>query len=490
MTPLHCQQCGAAMAEDQRYCVACGAQGSPPASAHLAGSEAASAVGGPPAAAEPAAPSGSPPRRVELTLFGRRGYLRIPNRRAGLSLAAGTLASGVLIGFAISPSAFESGASAAGRIIESALPGGGSGSGSSGSNSSSSTDTSTSPDTSSGSGPDGSGPVASPLAAPAAARARAGATAAGGGAAPADASSLGGGTSGDLSSLGGGDLSGGGGGLGGLDTTTTTTTTPTTLDDTHLDGTLVAVDPAAHSVDVADSHHNLVEVHATTSAKPGAEIKATTTTLVNGTLATRRLQVGKRPPSAQVDVTGTVSFLDAPRNLYALSARGVSLLVAAPAPAQGGPSDSLPSLGQTLEATVKVPPASPAKPGASPPPPPLAEVSHKVTGFAPSPVELTGLMLRGDPGKRTITLSADRFDRSAAGGATISLTVPASVDVARLKPRQAVVAHAEIGTDNAYKLTGIAPDDSETAANSKTGARGDFKLGAARELHGRRRPSR
>ena len=84
-----CQECGAALADDQRYCLSCGAAVRPPTAGEAA----------PPDVEQ--TPTSRAQRAVTFQLFGRTGYIRLPDKRSTALLAAGMLGVGVLVGIAM-----------------------------------------------------------------------------------------------------------------------------------------------------------------------------------------------------------------------------------------------------------------------------------------------------------------------------------------------------------------------------------------------------
>jgi hypothetical protein len=140
----------------------------------------------------------------------------------------------------------------------------------------------------------------------------------------------------------------------------------------------------------------------------------------------------------------------------------------------------MPNIGQRLKVKLSLPAPNAVGNAAV-----VGELSRKVLGFAKPPFELAGLVSAVDDTKRTVTLSAD-----GAGITTckINLTAPASIDLKALKssPPEAIVAHATVGSDGTYSLTGAAPDSDATAAGSLAHAVGDFK----KAKHARRHAAR
>jgi hypothetical protein len=294
-------------------------------------------------------------------------------------------------------------------------------------------------------------------------------------------------------------------------TTPSSTTSSTKSEKVNLKGVVVA---AAQSLYVADARGNMFEVHATSNPPPvGTELRLATTKLANGTLTeTRQIKV-KKPLSTTVTVVGVVSFVDSKDARYALSARGVSLLIAvgsappptsticpaaptttstappiasptpraaptawlasifaaATTPAPPSSPSALPAIGRRLRVELSLPSRTAFGDAAS-----LRELRRTDLGAVKPPLELAGLISAIDNSKRLITISADGPGITTC---KIDLAAPASIDLKKLNtsPPEAVVAHATVDSTGSYTLTGAAPDNDATAAGSLSGAVGDFR---------------
>lgn len=484
-----CPDCGAAVAEDQRYCVSCGAALRPRPETVAPEVEPETAE------TELRAPRSPPPLVLTLRIGGRTGIVRLPSGRLSTVLAAGMLACGLMIGIAVGPVALgSSAAAAAGQIIT--LIGGGPSS----PQAASTTSTSTTSSDSSGVGGAGSllgGPSATPAtssAAPASAPASA---------APGVAATT--------------------------TSTTTSTSTTSTLAKLNAAGTVVANDFASQSFDAVDSKHRLLEVHsaklAATLPAVGTCVRFADSPLANGTTSASRTVNVQRARPATVVADGIVSFVNTANASYVLSARGVSLPIdtaatpaptapaATPAPATTttttttqsttttqvppqtlgsillGPTNvalpptptatptnpatpaspagaGLPSVGQRLEVTISLPLAGATGPAAST----LREVSRIPKGQASGPLELAGVITSFDKTKQIAAISADG---PGLGSDTIPLSVPPSIALNKLGLPATVVAHVTFAA-GIYTLTGLARDDSATAAANRTKFLGDL----------------
>ena len=397
-------------------------------------------------------------RTLALHAFGRKGIVRLPGPRTGALLATGMLATGVLLGVAFGPGGLGSGAAnAAQQVIE--VAGGqpaAQGSAGESTEASSSADTGADgPDSSSAQG--GSGEASA-----------AGASATAGSASAAGNTGVGNTGVGDTGVGNTGVGNSGAGGTGSPTTPTTTTPTTTVPQKLNLTGVVVSLDAAAQSFDVVDRKGALHEVHSTSTPKPGTKLELATRQLANGTLLAGRQVTQSASAQTKVTARGVVSFVDATAKRYALSARGVSLIVAAP---------TVPSVGDRLEVALSLPASGAVGAAAT-----LSELHRKERGRARPPLELAGLISTVDESRRTVTISADGAGLSSD---TITISVPALIALKKLTPAETVVAHVTVGSGDSYTLTGAAPDLDATAADSLKDAVGDFQ--AKRSEHGTRR---
>ena len=431
---------------------------------------------------------------VTIRVLGRTGLLRLPDRRSTFAMAAGLLLVGVLMGVAIGPVAANSAGSAARQIIA-VITGAGR------------LSVASAPVTPVSAADSGSSSTSGSSAGGAAAS-----TSKAGNASPSSATA--GGDSGSSASTITSDTSASG--------APTATTPPPKL---NLRGVVVTLDANSQGFVLVDPQHRLYEVHPDSATqvvatpKLGAAVRLATRKLANGTLASSRIVVAKklRAPKSVV-VEGVVSFVDRTHNRYALSTRGVSLLItAAPAPATTSPdtvprasllgallgallgggrthsgapappgTPALPVLGHRLEVRLAVPaPVAPATaPGSPPAPaPPFQALKQTDRGLAPQPIELAGFTSAVEPASRTLTMSADGPGLS---GASLVLHVPASIDIGKILAGESLVVHATVVSDGTYVMTGADADTGVTAADDATNALGDFRL----PHHARERTSR
>jgi hypothetical protein len=408
--------------------------------------------------------------------------VRLPDARGGAVLAIGLLATGILIGVAIGPVAVGSSAASAARQLIAVVTGG--------SSAPSAASSSGPPDTAdNGSSSGGSSTGGAQLPDTAAAGSATPPAVRSGTAASPDANAAIGDAGTTIGSSG--------------DSSTTpppsTTTEPQRL---NMKAVVLALDPAAKSFYVADKRARLYEVHSQRTPKLGTAVRMATKKLANGTLSATRVITSKHVPPKKETVQGTVSFVDATNGRYTLSARGVSLFIAAsgaptstaspspgpagtpttttPTPATGPlPPFTLPNLADRVRVQLRLPAPAAVGDAAT-----LVELTRTALGTAPGPLELAGLISTVDTAKRTVTISADGPGLSSD---TITIAVPDSIDLTKITPAEAVVARVSVGTGGTYTLTGIEPDTDATAADDATTALGDFVGGRSPAARAARR---
>ena len=379
-----CGGCSAALAPGQRYCLACGER-----------------------RGELAAPFQPPERAVPAAT--------VPGRRSFGAVGTIVLASGVLIGAAIGPALTPASlAATAGQLVVVATDPG------------SATTTSAQP--APGSTASSSSTLSAPtgnVAAPhhvvrAAAPAPPAASAASAPSAPAAPSTP---------------------------APTTTPTTPTTTPpvvDPSVAGTVVHVSHAGKRYVLATKEGQLIVVATKHAPALGEELKTTVRARADGTF--KELKPTSKGHAETANFHGTVTYADPVAQVYTVSARGVSLLVTMP------------------------PPADPAQP---PPPPPavgtLVTVEVAITDKiretkrvdgdpAAGEIDLEAIVREPDPANPDPTKLIVSADDAGESPATLSLTVPPKLDVSKLTPGTVVAATVKREADGSLTLVTVSPD--------------------------------
>jgi hypothetical protein len=259
-----------------------------------------------------------------------------------------------------------------------------------------------------------------------------------------------------------------------------------------LAGVVVTSDADGFALAARDGR--LLHVHASgCGVALGDDLHLRARPLANGTWAAdrvRRVAAGV----GEARVAGTVDWADPATGRYALGARGVTLLVAVSPPA--APAPVPPADGQTQPA---VPPPATAPAASAPAVPALGarllvrvapapapahdgqpaalverarrEVPPAADPSTPAPpLELAGVVQSADPQARALVLA---LDPDAQPPLTVALAVPPSVDLARLLPAQRLAVTATAAPDGTLALSGVSSDGDALAADDATALRGD-----------------
>lgn len=221
-----------------------------------------------------------------------------------------------------------------------------------------------------------------------------------------------------------------------------------------LHGTVVHRNAKAKSFTVADRSGRLTAVHARRSPRIGSRVTLRATKLRNGTYKAGRLRAHGRVRRARV--RGIVTFVDRSRRQLVLSSRGVSLLVRLARSARARAAEALPAVGSevTVSATLTDPTGSSV----------LGDPGSLTSTAAPAsdPIDLEGSVLAIDTATRTLTLSADDSEES---GATISVTLPDSFDIAAYSVGDEVEVVATLNADGTtYTAVASSGDEGVTEA--------------------------
>lgn len=242
-----------------------------------------------------------------------------------------------------------------------------------------------------------------------------------------------------------------------------------------LSGVAVGALPSGEGYAVADSSGNLLAIHAEGAPAPGDRVALRIEPLANGTFA----EVGGRRrvgAAARATVRGVVTWRDEAAGLLVLSARGASLALRLPVPADGpagpGPApgdrpEPVPAIGDQAEARARfaaepaagVGPAAEPPPGvgedgpADPPPSPRLRADWiEVVAPGPSPLDLNGPVLAVDRAGRTVTIAADSFGETA--GEVAAALPPGAAAGGALRVGRVYGLTAELGPGGGVELTG------------------------------------
>lgn len=241
-----------------------------------------------------------------------------------------------------------------------------------------------------------------------------------------------------------------------------------------LEGVVVHVNKAAGSYAVAEPSGTLVAVHAPTAPQPGTEVEVPLQPLANGTFAEagKRVRVGAEP---RAKVSGTVTFVDgdpaAPA--YAISKRGVSMLVHVH-PDPSGATPALPKVGAFATVSVEIEKSDPpVEPAEDPPPPFVLWQRHLEADGTPLTYgDFAGIVTAVDLETKQLQLSAD--DVGESDGDLLFSLATEELDLSRLEVGQSIVVNATIAADGTLSATGLADDEHRKGADDEGALQGDL----------------
>jgi hypothetical protein len=252
-------------------------------------------------------------------------------------------------------------------------------------------------------------------------------------------------------------------------------------------GTVVHLNPVAHSYTLATGGGELMPIHTTRLPEPGAHVSVRTKQLFNGTFVEQGERATKGHETEAL-LGGYVSYRDPEALAYSLSVRGASLLIHLP---KQDVAADLPPLGgyRLIRATIEKP-AAPDRTrggdpttqtadgdgcsaGKGPDAGPVVVLTEERTQFTGPPVhyvDMEGIVgaTCTDPGQ--IVLSADDVRDSTNN---LLLNAPAPIDVTKLDQDQAIDVTAELGDDGSYTVTGLSSDQGASGADDPAAAQGD-----------------
>jgi hypothetical protein len=247
--------------------------------------------------------------------------------------------------------------------------------------------------------------------------------------------------------------------------TSPTSGEPAETESTALRGTVVHANPAAGSYALSIEGGELVPLHARKLPVPGARLSLVARRLANGTFAEEG-ELKRSGVAKQASFRGVVTFVypDPAAPAYTLSGRGVSLLVRVPADPTGI-VPPLPPLGGYATAGVAVEPDGT-----------LVQRTIEVEPGEPATyLDLAGIYAGLSPETGKLLLSADDTRRA---GQDVQLTVPPTIDAARLEPGDSYLVTATVEPDGTLTLAGIVSDEHRRGADDPSSAQGDLKRGS------------
>lgn len=262
-----------------------------------------------------------------------------------------------------------------------------------------------------------------------------------------------------------------------------------------LAGTVVHQNPAAGSYALALGGGELISVHAAELPEPGSKLRLQLRRLSNGTFAEDGA-AEEEGRASKATFHGTVSFVEADPVVpgYTVSGRGASLFVRV-RPGSDGLAPELPALGSfvTVTATIAKPRAAAAEepqaaagessaaetcapdPSAAPSGDPEAllwQSRAEAEGPPTSYLDLAGVLSGICADRAQLLLSADDARES---GKDLLISVPAGIELGKLRLGDSFLATATLGADGSLTLAGIAADERLKGADDVASAQGDLK---------------
>jgi hypothetical protein len=212
-------------------------------------------------------------------------------------------------------------------------------------------------------------------------------------------------------------------------------------------GTVVHVSHGGKAFVLATEAGQLIAVHSTDAAPTlGDKLKVTVRALDDGTFRERERKV--KGASANARFHGVVTFADPAARTYTVSARGTSMLVSMPPPADGAPPPPTPAVGTSVTVEASFPDG---------PQPHLQEVKREDGDPAAGDLDLEAIVRDPDPAAPDrLVVSADDAGESPG---TLSLTVPPELDVSKLRvPGTVIAATVKLEADGSLTLVSAAED--------------------------------
>ena len=221
-------------------------------------------------------------------------------------------------------------------------------------------------------------------------------------------------------------------------------------------GTVVHRNARAHSFVVADRSGRLTAIHSPRFVRVGSLVVVSAYGLRNGTLAARSIRiVGRR---SQTRVRGVVTHVDTAGGTFTLSTRGVSMLVSRTRRGHVSSVDALPTVGTTVSVAGQLDGQGD-----------LEAQTVTETGTQASGIYLEGTVLAIDTVARTLTISAED---TAQSGQSITVTVPASLELSTFTVGEEVELQATLQPDGTYLLQGSASDTGAQGASDQVDQQG------------------
>jgi len=222
-------------------------------------------------------------------------------------------------------------------------------------------------------------------------------------------------------------------------------------------GTVVHRNARAQSFVIAQPNGRMLAIHARTAPRIGTRVIVSVSRLHNGTFAAKRVRITGRRHS--VRLKGTVSYVNRASGFFTLSSRGVSMLVREKRGHAASMAAALPAVGTQVTATGMINPQGE-----------LEDQSLQTNGSDTNGFSVEGVIMAIDVSARTLTVSADDSEQS---GTTITVAVPAALDLSKFAVGEEVELEVTLQPDGTYQLQGSASDAGSAAADDQGEQQGD-----------------
>ncbi len=233
-----------------------------------------------------------------------------------------------------------------------------------------------------------------------------------------------------------------------------------------LKGTVVHVNKRAHSFVVAGRGGRLTAIHAKRTPALGRSVTVRARRLRNGTFAASRVHVGRS--SRRARIRGVVTFVDRAHGRFVVSSRGVSLVVRRTfrkGVRAAAAADALPAPG--TEVTVDGSLGSQGD---------IEADTVQNDGQNNNYSDLEGQVLSIDPVGRTLTITAD--DSDEIRGATLTVRLPDTFDIASYHVGDVIQIVATANPDGSYTAVGSSEDGNVQQADAQNDQQGEDQQGA------------
>jgi hypothetical protein len=224
-----------------------------------------------------------------------------------------------------------------------------------------------------------------------------------------------------------------------------------------LKGVVVHKNSRAHSFVIADRQGHLSAIHVKRAPRTGRTVVVNAHRLRNGTWAASKIRVGHAAHRARIH--GTVTFVNAVKRAFVVSARGVSLLVHRGHRGRAAAADALPPVGTVVTVDINVEDNGDVN---------ATGVDEQ--GQDHNGIDLEGTVLAIDTAARTLSISSDDDEQSSSA---LTVHVPASFDLTKFHVGDSVELIVSLNPDGSYTLEQSSNDSSAEHAQNPSDEQGN-----------------